>query len=771
MLFTNDTSGILGMNARNLLYISRYNSSSNKKFADDKIFTKQFLESRGIGAARLFHTVKNQRQLTNEFFEGLPESFVIKPNRGFAGGGILVIDKRKGKNWVTVSGKKYDQEHLYLHCIDILEGKYSISGTYDYIIFEEKLDPHPDFRLLTQTGLPDVRVIVFNMVPVMAMLRVPTVESEGKANMELGAIAMGVDIGSGITTGAAKKSKFITRLPNGEKAAGFKVPYWDEILHAVAKSQSVTKIGFLGVDLVVTNTGVKILELNARPGLKIQVANRVPLKKRLDKVVDLKVLTPEEGVDVAKTLFAEKSVYEEHFIPKPIVGIYENVLLNSDPPQSLVARVALNAEKNFIAKEYYDEKNKVLDITLHGKRLKLPVEKSHKDLKDADLILAGKFLSDFYIDPNKKFEKENLAEISTHSVDERMLKNIDLKIAEIDTQIKLLSFINPRNLREQKEIFLASPEFSPRFTYKDINLDIPAMRNDLKKLPEVNHELFPLFQKKIQELEDRLSMLEARGSSEYALFSERVFGKVTRHIYQEAQKFIRDHERKIKADESEELDFKKSLEILNNFLKEYGLGHWQIKILDESVADIQVTKRDAILLKKGAKFRRNRLHALLVHEIGTHVFRYENGKLQPFRILERGTANYLRTEEGLAVWNQNQLGLDLGEKFLTPAYQIITIYLANRMGFHDLFHYLKSTFNVSDDLAWKLCLKAKRGYADSESKGAFTKDAIYFMGNRDIEKYLQKGGEIADLYVGKIDIDSLQVVQKIDGLREAKFLL
>ena len=104
-------------------------------------------------------------------------------------------------------------------------------------------------------------------------------------------------------------------------------------------------------------------------------------------------------------------------------------------------------------------------------------------------------------------------------------------------------------------------------------------------------------------------------------------------------------------------------------------------------------------------------------------------------------------------------------------YQVVTLYMAQKMGFQDLFHYLKSTFDVSDQLAWKLCLKSKRGYADSSVKGAFTKDALYFMGMREIDKFLDKGGDIADLYVGKVSVPDLPLVQKIEGLRPAKFLL
>lgn len=767
MGFFKKTSGILGMNARNLSYIYKYNSQAHKRFADDKIFTKQFLESRGIGVAKMFHVISDYKQLTSGFFESLPNDFVLKPNKGFAGGGILVITNKKGNFWITASGKKISEEFLYRHCISILDGKYSISGTTDKIIFEERLNPHSSFRMLTNSGLPDVRVIVFKKVPVMAMLRVPTPESDGKANMELGAIAMGIDLGSGKTNGAALRSDYIKRLPNGEKATGFQIPFWDEILLSVAKIQQFTNIGFLGVDLVITKSGVKVLELNARPGLKIQVANKRPLKARLEKISDLKILTAEDGVEIAKTLFSERQIIENEFEEKPVLGVFENIILNAEEPRSILAKIDLLAESNEISAEYYNEKEKILDITIEKKRLKLPVKKGK--IKGADLILAGKYLSDFYIDPNKKLESKTISHISTISVDRRMLKNIDKKICELDSQIKLLSYINPRNLAEQKAVFLGNPDFSPRFFYKDCNLNFSFFRNELKKIPEVNHKLFPLYEKKIKEIEWKLSLFETRDSIEFGVASKEIFGSVSKSLYQAALRFVRNAP--FKTDPSKEFDTKKSIEILKDFLKKYQLSHWKIKILDDSVADIQVTKKDSILLKKGTKFQENRLRALLVHEIGTHVFRFENGKRQSLRILERGTAGYLKTEEGLAIWNQNNLNLELGEKLLTPSYLVIAIYMAGKMNFVDLFHYLKSTFELSNDLTWKLCVKSKRGLKNTNLKTAFTKDSIYFSGLREVEKFVKKGGLVEDLYVGKIGISDLPLIQKIEDLVPAKFLL
>jgi len=760
-------SGILGMNARNLLYLARYNSRANKKFADDKLFTKNFLESRGIGVAKLYRAVKNHADLTSEFFDSLPESFVVKPNRGFAGGGIVVIVRRKNGKFITAGGKKMSEDTLRLHCITILDGKYSISGTHDTAIFEEFLSPHPDFRKLTEIGLPDVRVIVFNRVPVMAMLRVPTAESDGKANMELGAIGMGIDIGTGRTTGGARFSKFLRKMPNGEPTEGFLVPFWDEILESCARTQDVTKIGFLGCDFVITKSGVKILELNARAGLKIQIANRAPLRARLEKVGDIKISSWEDGVAAARTLFSEKSTISTQSPEKPVIGIFENVILNAEPPRHLLAKIDLAAEKNTISAKFFDESAKTLDITIAEKRLKLPVEKGR--VVGADLTLGGKFLHDFYIDPNKKIDQKTQKNFVS-SVDEKILKNVDEKLAEIDSQIKLLSWINPQNLAEQKSLFLAHSSFSPRFFYRKCDLDFDILRSDLKKIPEVNHELFPLYRKKIEELESKLDLIEGRDSSEFFSASKRVFGGVNASAYRWAVDFIAKNQKNCQPDNSKELDTKFATEVLKKYCIEHKLPHWKIKIVDESVADIQITKKNTILLKKGAHFRENRLRALLAHEIGTHVFRFENGKLQELRIFERGTAGYLQTEEGLAIWNQNSLKLNLGEKFLTPALLVIAIHLAEKMGFCDLFQYLKHTFEIDDDFAWKLCVKSKRGMSDTAKKGAFTKDSIYFLGHREVEKFVKKGGKIEDLYIGKITIGDLKILKNFEKLQPARFL-
>ena len=766
MKFFERANQILGMNARNLEYVSRHNSLADKKFADDKIFTKNFLSSRGIGVAKLFHVIKKHAQVTPEFLNSLPDAFVLKPNRGFGGGGIYVfVAKKKGK-WITPAGEKFVAEDIYRHCIEILDGKYSISGVRDSVIFEEVLAAHSSFRKLTEVGLPDVRVIVFNRVPVLAMLRVPTEESDGKANMELGAYGMGIDLSTGKTTGAAYHSQFLKKLPNGETTVGFEIPFWDEILLSAARIQHTTGIGFLGCDFVVTLSGVKVLEVNARPGLKIQVANKTPLKPRLKKVSDLNIASPSDGAQIAKQLFASTVSIESSGPEKAIIGAIESVVLNLVDPETILARVDLGASENIISERFGKGIGGLLDVTIGKQRLKLPVKKG--DTGKQDLVLAGKFLTDFLIDVNKKIE--HAPELLVADLDERKLKSLDEKVSELDEQIKLLSALNPRNLLEQKELFFSHPDYMPRFSYRAIELDIEKLRRDIKRLPVVSHTLFSLFEKKIQELSQKLDLIEARETDRFSRASEVLFGKATQVLYREAVEFLQEHSGII-ADTSIEVDAKSAMAVVEKFCKQNNLGHWTISIIEDSVADMQVTKKGKVLIKKDATFTENRLKALLAHEIGTHVFRFENGKRQRLRIFERGTAGYLETEEGLAIYNQNQLGLDLGEKFLTPALLVVAIFLAKKMGFRELFEILQQTYSLSDDVAWKLCVKAKRGTADQSKPGAFTKDLAYFKGERAIEKFVAGGGDIQDLYIGKITIADLKVLKKFDGVVKAKWVL
>lgn len=320
---------ILGMNARNHLYIRRYNPSRNRFVADDKLETKRMLIANGIPTTNLLAEFQSREDIKAFNWHSLPkEGFAVKPARGFGGGGILPIKRWDGDVGVTVSGEEYTVANLESHLLDILEGAYSLQYLPDRAFIEELLTENSFFKKIKAIGIPDIRVIVFNSVPVMAMARIPTRESGGKANLHQGAIALGIDIRTGITTSGVWHDKVINYIPDSKiKVSGIKMPDWDQVLLMATQTQRASGLGYVGADLVLDGKkGPLVLELNARPGLSIQIANLASLRTRLERVEDMDIQTAERGVEVAKSLFAAPFATKIQ-IEKKVLGVIEPVIL------------------------------------------------------------------------------------------------------------------------------------------------------------------------------------------------------------------------------------------------------------------------------------------------------------------------------------------------------------------------------------------------------------------------------------------------------------
>lgn len=124
-------------------------------------------------------------------------------------------------------------------------------------------------------GVPDIRVIVFKGYPVMAMMRLSTTASDGKANLHQGAVGVGIDIATGKALRAVQFNRPIEHHPDtGRLLNELVVPHWELLLTLAASAWEMTGLGYLGTDMVLDKVqGPMVLELNARPGLAIQIAN------------------------------------------------------------------------------------------------------------------------------------------------------------------------------------------------------------------------------------------------------------------------------------------------------------------------------------------------------------------------------------------------------------------------------------------------------------------------------------------------------------------
>jgi len=305
----------LTKNERNKVYL-RKNTAVGKAIADSKYKTKRLLAKHGVSVPKLLARFKNEDDLNKFRWEDLEGNFVVKPESGYGGEGILII-RRRGKwagEWQKMNGEIVTIQDIKLQCRDILAGRYSLHAMPDTVLVEERIKIHPLFLSLTKSGTPDIRVIVYNRVTVMAMFRVPTEKSGGKANLHQGAIGLGIDLATGITTfGIEGGDTTIYRIydfnkKKNRKVNGIKIPFWREILETAIKCQeAIPSLGFMGVDVVLDKEkGPEVLEVNARPGLSIQLCNKAGLKSRLEKVDEIEVRSVEHAITLAKYLFGEK---------------------------------------------------------------------------------------------------------------------------------------------------------------------------------------------------------------------------------------------------------------------------------------------------------------------------------------------------------------------------------------------------------------------------------------------------------------------------------
>jgi alpha-L-glutamate ligase-like protein len=334
---------------------------------------------------------------------------------GLGGEGILVVYGRK-KNcqniWVKADRSLVTEDDLRNQIRDILEGSFSRTSIPDTAFFEERVKLSSIFKPYSYKGIPDIRVIIYNNVPVMAMLRLSTKVSEGKANLQLGGIGCGIDMATGTTTSAVQgKSKLIECVPGTRLSlSGIRIPRWQEILELAVKAQQVSGLGFLGADVAFDrDDGPVFLELNARPGLSIQIANMEGLLTRLNRVEGLKVKSAKHGVKLAKNLFGGEIEEElEEISGKKVIKTVEKIKLigKNEAEKEVEAKIDTGAYSTSIdvelAKElgftsvidYFDKIKKPEEITKKdGKEIMEKLKKEHlhghKDLVDIDVVYSS----------------------------------------------------------------------------------------------------------------------------------------------------------------------------------------------------------------------------------------------------------------------------------------------------------------------------------------------------------------------------------------------
>ncbi|MCP5267272.1 MAG: alpha-L-glutamate ligase-like protein [Burkholderiaceae bacterium] len=302
-------AGVLGLNTRNADYILPVNHRRNYPLVDDKLKTKTLAAEHGLNTPELYATIRygaETRMLAD--LAARHQDFVVKPASGSGGDGIIVVKGRIGDSLRLADRSTMSLEELAYHIKIALTGVFSLGGQPDKVLIEYCVQFDPVFEPIAFQGVPDIRIIAYKGVPVMAMVRLPTRQSGGKANLHQGAIGAGIDLASGRTLTAVHRNGVVDTHPDTHaRVTGVEIPRFDRMLEIASRCNAMTGLGYVGVDLVIDRElGPLMLELNARPGLAIQIANRTGLGLRLRAVDEQRVYErPQaERIEFARTHFA-----------------------------------------------------------------------------------------------------------------------------------------------------------------------------------------------------------------------------------------------------------------------------------------------------------------------------------------------------------------------------------------------------------------------------------------------------------------------------------
>lgn len=275
--------GVLGINRRNADCILQHNPRLRIPIVDDKLLMAELCARIGVPSPAILGIIESHADLRclPEMLDGRRD-FVIKPARGAGGRGILVIVNRDADRFEMANGIWIGNRDLRVHIADALTGSFSLGGLPDRVLLQQRVRPHPIFEPIAPRGVADIRIVLQHFEPSLAMLRLPTFASNGRANLHQGGIGVGVDLRTGRTHRAMLGDRVIDCHPdNGEPILNWTIPYWGGILEMARQTARAVGLGLVGIDIVIDEEeGPLLLEANARPGLAIQLANGIGLNYR-----------------------------------------------------------------------------------------------------------------------------------------------------------------------------------------------------------------------------------------------------------------------------------------------------------------------------------------------------------------------------------------------------------------------------------------------------------------------------------------------------------
>ncbi|RME78746.1 DUF1704 domain-containing protein [Candidatus Woesearchaeota archaeon] len=342
------------------------------------------------------------------------------------------------------------------------------------------------------------------------------------------------------------------------------------------------------------------------------------------------------------------------------------------------------------------------------------------------------------------------------------------KIKKIDADLATISLpfrnITPLNVEEEREKVEEDPDHNPVFSYAE-PLGCDEAITALQSIDKDDSVVGGLLEKKRVELLNHALRLKFLGTRKFQKFNDLVYGLPSQEVIAQAEEVLLPY----KDISPRTIPSAQVISRIRAELNHFGIRNYRVEERSLGASSVSVlASKNTVFVARNQFFSENYVRRLLIHEVGTHVLRAENGKQQPLNIFTSGFGGYLGTEEGLAVFNEKRFDLLTLKTLGTYAARVICTALAQETSFQSIYHYMLRFFDKNT--AFQLAMRAKRGVKYTKKKGGSTKDHLYFSGFLSVQDFIHKGGTIRDLYVGKIGVEDVNAIKGIPWLKQARYL-
>jgi len=349
-------------------------------------------------------------------------------------------------------------------------------------------------------------------------------------------------------------------------------------------------------------------------------------------------------------------------------------------------------------------------------------------------------------------ELEPLPEVTAH---------VDRCLVEISRQVDWLRYVTPLRPEELWSEFRGGRfRRMPDFDYPEPPLDIEVARKALLDLPvrEIESPVYEaLLAEKRRELDRQLELIELRGTDGFLQVSADLFGVADAELHAAALRILDVVER----DEGTENGLigvehvsEAARAQLASYRKQCPDFSAAVIRTDNILSGLMVSDGN-LLVSEDICIPRERLDALLHHEIGTHILTCYNGGQQALKQLSCGLAHYDELQEGLGVLSEYLAGNLSALRFRTLAARVVAVrMLTDGAAFTDVFESMCDECQFGKRAAFTITVRVFRG-------GGLTKDIVYLRGLRDLLAYLSEGNPFEPLFVGKFSLSQLPAMREL----------